>query len=182
MTMRPMFDKDVPNVLLKSLMAGIDIGNGLLAIGDESGLPWHCPDDMKFFREQTLGETCIVSMKTLTTIPNLLRGRSVIAITSDLTKFGYSYDTFARTVNWVTVVSSKEEAFKVMVNRGVTEGIVIGGAEIYKLFEPNITTKIISMLPKNIMTSTPTVFMDKPKGPTSRIAQYGNNQIHYYNY
>lgn len=56
---------------------------GLIAIGSDgafglgSGLPWHNPNDMKWFKEVTMGNNVVVSQKTLDTIPNGLPGRII---------------------------------------------------------------------------------------------------------
>lgn len=163
-----------------SLMAGVECDNGFLAIGNETGLPWHCPDDMKIFKTQTLGRTCIVSMKTLATIPNMLRGRSVIAITTDPSKYGYTHDSLFDIAPWVTIVDSKEKVFSILKDQGTTEAIVIGGAEIYDMFKNDISIKVIAMLPSTVMNSTPTVFMSKPIETPYNVIKYRNNLIHYY--
>ena len=51
--------------------------------GFEGGLPWeHIPEDMKFFKEQTLGKTCLCSRKTYESLPPL-KGRTVKKVTRE---------------------------------------------------------------------------------------------------
>lgn len=51
-------------------------------IGEGEGLPWHIPDDLKFFQSLTLGETLVCGRKTWEGMPKL-KGRDFILYTRD---------------------------------------------------------------------------------------------------
>ena len=92
-------------------------------IGNEGGMPWHIPTDLRHFKQITKGRPMIMGRKTFDSLPGLLPGRRHIVLTRDKTW----------TEDGAEVVHSVEEALKVANGPHVC---VIGGAEIYKLFLP----------------------------------------------
>ncbi len=99
-------------------------------IGINNGLPWHLPEDLKFFKRVTMGKPIIMGRKTFESIGKPLPGRTNIVITSNN---NYSYDG-------IKVASSLDEALKIaeaiaMID-GKDEVMVIGGAGIYALCLP----------------------------------------------
>lgn len=44
-------------------------------IGYQSGMPWHLPQDLKFFKEKTTGNTIIMGRKTLESMNGPLPNR-----------------------------------------------------------------------------------------------------------
>jgi dihydrofolate reductase len=94
-------------------------------IGRDGGLPWRLPDDMRWFREVTMGKPVIMGRKTYETIPARFRPlaeRHNIVVTRNR-----EYE-----VEGVTVVHSVEEALAAAGD--VAEIIIGGGAEIYDAF------------------------------------------------
>jgi dihydrofolate reductase len=95
--------------------------NGI--IGNEGGMPWHIPADLRHFKQVTKGRPMIMGRKTFDSLPGLLPGRRHIVLTRDTT--------------WeeegAEVVHSVEAALKAANGPHVC---VIGGAEIYQLFLP----------------------------------------------
>lgn len=91
-------------------------------IGKDNQLPWHLPNDLKYFKNQTWGLPILMGRKTFESIGKPLPGRKSIVIT--------------RSKDWkhegVTVVHSVEEAIGKAAEFGVKEIFVIGGAEIFK--------------------------------------------------
>ena len=92
-------------------------------IGNEGGMPWHIPTDLRHFKQITKGRPMIMGRKTFDSLPGLLPGRRHIVLTRD--------KIWAE--DGAEVVNSVEEALKVANGPHVC---VIGGAEIYKLFLP----------------------------------------------
>ncbi|WP_079435640.1 dihydrofolate reductase [Zoogloea sp. LCSB751] len=92
-------------------------------IGIENRLPWHLPEDMKFFRETTRGRPVIMGRKTWESLPNAFRplpGRLNIVVSRN--------PDFRATGG--QVVASLEAA---LAAAGDTEiAFVIGGAELYR--------------------------------------------------
>lgn len=92
-------------------------------LGKNNDLIWHFKQDMKFFKETTLGHTVIMGRKTFESLPKALPNRLNVVITSDSS---YSAEN-------IVVVSSVEQALKYCDNE---EAFVIGGGMIYKEFLP----------------------------------------------
>jgi len=93
-------------------------------IGYKNKLPWDIPSELKYFRETTKGKPVIMGRKTHESIGRPMPHRLNIIITRDA---NYKSDG-------CVVVNSKEDAVKAAGNSD--EIMVIGGAQIYKLFLP----------------------------------------------
>ena len=94
-----------------------------LELGKKNDLIWHFKQDMKFFKETTLGHTVIMGRKTFESLPKALPNRLNVVITSDK---GYNAEN-------AVVVSSVEEALKYCEN---DESFILGGGMIYKELLP----------------------------------------------
>jgi dihydrofolate reductase len=91
-------------------------------IGKSGTLPWRIPEDMKWFREITMGKPCIMGRKTWESLPKKpLPGRLNIVVTRDR-----AYEAAG-----ATVVTSLDAAVAVATQEGAEEVAVIGGAQIY---------------------------------------------------
>jgi dihydrofolate reductase len=98
-------------------------------IGKAGGLPWHLPDDMKWFKERTGSDPVAMGSKTFNLLPDRFRplpGRLNIIISRD-------------TWNWMeTDRVTATDNFDEIVERSKNEDVwVIGGAEIYTLALPH---------------------------------------------
>lgn len=94
-------------------------------IGNENRLPWYLPEDLRYFKQVTLGKPIIMGRKTYESIGKPLPGRTNIVITRDP-------DWFAEGVK---LSASLEEAVEIAEAQalvdGVDEAVIIGGAQIY---------------------------------------------------
>ena len=52
-------------------------------IGRSGGMPWHIPEDFKFFKETTMGHAMIMGRKTWDSIGRVLPGRITILVTKN---------------------------------------------------------------------------------------------------
>lgn len=92
-------------------------------IGIDNRLPWHLPEDMKFFRETTRGKPVIMGRKTWESLPDAFRplpGRINIVISRN--------PSFQAAGG--TVVGSLEDALAAAGDAEIA--FVIGGAELYR--------------------------------------------------
>jgi dihydrofolate reductase len=101
-----------------SLLVAADEKN---VIGKDNKLPWHLPNDLKYFKNLTWGMPILMGRKTFDSIGKALPGRKSIVIT--------------RNKDWkhknVEVVHSIEEAINSAKADDIKEIFVIGGAEIF---------------------------------------------------
>jgi dihydrofolate reductase len=97
--------------------------NGL--IGKDNSLPWHLPEDLKFFKNTTLGHPIVMGRKTYESIGRPLPGRENIILTGDI-----SFEAAG-----CTVVSSVDD---VLDKSKVEEVFVTGGAAVFKSFMPYV--------------------------------------------
>ncbi len=96
-------------------------------IGRDNDLPWRLPDDMGWFRRQTMGKPCIMGRKTYDSLPDRFRplpGRLNIVVTRNR-----EYEAPS-----AVVVHSIGDAIKAAGD--VEEIAIIGGAEIFRRFLP----------------------------------------------
>jgi dihydrofolate reductase len=101
-------------------------------IGKDNSLPWHLPEDLRYFKAVTTGKPVVMGRKTFESIGRPLPNRTNIVIT--------------RNPEWVAekvlVVNSLSaaiaEAKKVLSQQdnSAMEVMIIGGAEIYKTALP----------------------------------------------
>lgn len=99
------------------------------AIGCENALPWRLPSDLRRFKQLTLGKPIIMGRRTYDSIGHPLPGRPNIVISREKGEDRAG----------LTFVSSKEEAMRLAETEarrlGVREVMVVGGAEIFELFD-----------------------------------------------
>ena len=99
------------------LIAAIGKNNEL---GKENQLIWHIPEDLAFFKKMTMGKSIVMGRKTFESLPKMLPGRRHII----LSQRGSNFPREA------TCYHSLEE----LLEREKEAFVVIGGAQIYKLF------------------------------------------------
>ncbi|MGZ8997275.1 MAG: dihydrofolate reductase [Allosphingosinicella sp.] len=109
-----------PNIIL--VVARADNG----VIGKDGKLPWHLPADLRHFKQVTMGAPMIMGRRTFDSLPGLLPGRRHIVITRNP---GWSAEG-------VDVARSVEDS---LTTARADRTCIIGGAEIFALFEPIAT-------------------------------------------
>ncbi|MCM3566890.1 dihydrofolate reductase [Neobacillus mesonae] len=90
-------------------------------IGRDNQLPWHLPEDLKFFKRTTMGHPIAMGRKTFESIGKPLPGRDNLIITRQK---GYRAEG-------CKVFDSMDD-FLEYCNKQNEEIFVIGGAEIFK--------------------------------------------------
>lgn len=101
-------------------------------IGAENDMPWRLPNDLKWFKQNTLGKPMIMGRKTFQSLPGLLPKRTSIILTRDQ---GFTADG-------AIVTHDAEHALALAAAdcdlRRADEIMIVGGGEIYRLFYPKI--------------------------------------------
>ncbi|TFE03272.1 dihydrofolate reductase [Jeotgalibacillus sp. R-1-5s-1] len=89
-------------------------------IGKDGEMPWHLPEDLKYFKNTTTGKTLLMGRKTFEAMNGPLKNRRNIVLTSNQ---DWSHEG-------AEVVCSLEDGLAKLNEED--EGFVIGGGEIYK--------------------------------------------------
>lgn len=104
-------------------------------IGLENRLPWHCPEDLRRFKQLTMGKAVIMGRKTWESLPGPLSGRTCVVVSNSPPKFGFS----------AVPARSLEDAIHYAETLDL-EPCVIGGAEIYRLAMPQANQMLITRI------------------------------------
>ena len=105
------------------------------AIGKNGGIPWSCPQDMKWFKDTTIGHAVIMGRKTFDSLKKPLKDRINIVVTSK--------DIVTNSEEKVYTAKSVEEAISLAKTLTTNDIFIIGGASIYKYaLEHNLVDKI----------------------------------------
>ncbi|HEY0262531.1 MAG TPA: dihydrofolate reductase [Chitinophagales bacterium] len=107
--------------MLISIVVAIAENN---AIGKSGDLLWKLPNDMKRFKDVTMGHCVLMGRKTYESIPEKFRpltGRTNIVVSRNSTP-----------IQGVQVVKSIEDGIEFAKKQGETELMIVGGGEIYK--------------------------------------------------
>lgn len=91
-------------------------------IGRDGGLPWRLPADLKRFKALTLGKPMIMGRRTFESLPGLLPGRRHIVLTRD--------------PEWESPGAEVAHTPYEALAMAGDDASVIGGAEVFRLFEP----------------------------------------------
>ena len=95
-------------------------------IGKDNRLLWHMPEDLKHFKQTTIGKTILMGRKTFESIdskPLPRRRNIVLSKTASLTLHKN-----------VDIARSKEDVWKLTKNSG--DLLIVGGEMVYRLFLP----------------------------------------------
>lgn len=97
-------------------------------IGNDGEMPWHYPEDLKHFKETTMGSPVIAGRKTHESIVNRLGGSLSGRTSIVLTRNGIEEQS------GVIESNSVESALNAAEGTGAEEVYVIGGATVYREF------------------------------------------------
>lgn len=92
------------------------------AIGKGNALPWHLPEDLKFFKRTTMGYPVIMGRKTFQSIGKPLPGRMNIVLSSD---------PFLSLPDGTVHFQDIDTALVHLKDLGTEEVFIIGGGKVY---------------------------------------------------
>ena len=111
-----------------------------MVIGRGNNLPWHLPEDLKYFKRTNMGKCIIMGRKTYESIGRPLPGRTNIIVSRNR---DYEVEN-ARVVDSLT--DAIELAENVAFIDGSDEAFIIGGAELYKHALPFVDTMHLTIV------------------------------------
>ncbi len=123
--------------------------NGVIGRGGE--LPWHLSNDLRRFKELTMGHTVIMGRRTWESIGRPLPGRRMVVVSRQPS---YRID-----VADIRVASSLDDALQVAEAASDDEAFIIGGAELYWTALPRTNRLYLTRVHANVPGDTffPTV-------------------------
>ncbi len=93
-------------------------------IGSDGDMPWHLPDDLKRFKDVTMGHPIVMGRRTWESIGKPLPGRTNIVLTRNR---DYTADGACMATDMTSILHHANGADTIMV---------IGGGEIYRMLLP----------------------------------------------
>lgn len=115
-------------------------------IGHNNALPWHLPNDLKFFKNSTMGKPIVMGRKTYESIGKPLPGRINIVISRNLGEFD---------IPGCIVFNSLIDAITHIENTIVEPEIMImGGAQIYQAALPLMDRLYLTHVHANVEGDT----------------------------
>jgi len=114
------------------------------AIGTDTGLPWKCSFDLKYFKHCTEGKTILMGRKTMDTLGTPLPNRTNLVLSKTLPVGDY---------NGFQIIGCPSQ-----LPEDMSEIVIIGGLEIYKLFRKDIKKMSVSVI--DVYDTDATVFAD----------------------
>jgi len=108
-------------------------------IGKDNDMPWHLPDDLKFFKSKTVGRPVIMGRKTFESIGSRpLPNRPNLVISRNPAFVGEG----------VTVFTSVDEALATLTD--VEEVIIMGGGQLYAQMLPHADRLYVTLIDAEI--------------------------------
>ena len=101
-------------------------------IGRGNEIPWHIPEDFKWFKETTMGHVLVMGRRTFESIGKALPGRETMV----LTRGEFSHPD-------VTVIRSLDEIAPLLEGR---DCFIAGGAEVYEQALPRCSELFLTLV------------------------------------
>lgn len=105
-------------------------------IGNAGMIPWHLPEDFKFFKATTMGHAILMGRKTYESIGKPLPSRENIVLSRTMPE-----------TPGITIIRSLDDLQEPTDGRDL---FVIGGEEIYRLLLPRIQELYVTKVPRTI--------------------------------
>ena len=140
-------------------------------IGKDNKLPWHIPEDLQWFKDNTINKPVIMGRKTHESIGRKLPGRLNIVVSRNK-----DYKPFN---DLIYVYNSLEDVFNEY--EGMYEIFIIGGAEIYKEALPFANKMYITRVAKHIDGDT---FFPEYDGDEWKVvsSKYSGNKDYFFEF
>ena len=100
-------------------------------IGRGKEIPWHIPEDFKWFKKTTMGHVLVMGRRTFESIGKALPGRETMV----LTRGEFSHPD-------VTVIRSLDEVAPRLEGR---DGFIAGGAQVYEQALPRCSELFLTL-------------------------------------
>jgi dihydrofolate reductase len=106
-------------------------------IGNGNKIPWHLPEDFKWFKQVTMGQVLVMGRKTFESIGKPLPGRETVV----LTRGAWSHAGVRTAANLDQLLRAPEEGRTVFI---------AGGAEIYRQALPLCCELLLTLVKREV--------------------------------
>ena len=128
------------------------------AIGKANQIPWHLPNDFKYFKAKTMGHSVVMGRRTYDSIGKPLPGRRNIVISREPTLGVEEIDVANNLQDVLNYCRDEREIF------------IIGGAEIFKQALPIADEVLLTRVHTNIENAD-TFFPELPEFDWKLVSQ-----------
>lgn len=108
-------------------------------IGAGNKIPWHLPDDFKWFKKMTTGQVIVMGRKTYESIGKPLPNRTTIVLSRS-----------AQNINGVKVVADLKQLNSLEPELTNREIFICGGAQIYEQALPLCSDLYLTLVKRNV--------------------------------
>ncbi len=112
-------------------------------IGSRNAIPWHLPEDFKWFKQTTTGHVIVMGRKTYESIGRPLPNRTTIVLTRSNAE-----------IPGVRVARSLEEILTARSEYGGREIFICGGAEVYRKALPLCSDVFLTVVKRAVEGDT----------------------------
>jgi len=105
-------------------------------IGNGPNIPWHLPEDFKWFKQTTVGHTIVMGRKTYESIGRPLPGRKTIVLSRS-----------PRDIDGVDVVATLDEVPERAEGADI---FICGGAQVYELALPRCSDLLMTHVKRTV--------------------------------
>ncbi|MCC6356038.1 MAG: dihydrofolate reductase [Verrucomicrobiae bacterium] len=106
------------------------------AIGRAGAIPWHLPEDFRWFKRLTMGHTLVMGRKTFDSIGRPLPGRQTIVLSRAAA--GIPGTDIARDPDEIGRIATGDKIF------------ICGGEEIYRLLIPRCSEVFLTLVKRTV--------------------------------
>lgn len=110
-------------------------------VGKDNNLLWDIPEDRLFFKQQTIGHVVVMGRKTFESLPQPLKNRVNIVLSNNYSNGDYHFEM---TTDGTHIYHMNLTKFLEFKGNYPSDIYVIGGAEIYRLLEPQCEELIVT--------------------------------------
>ncbi len=141
------------------------------AIGKDNQMPWHLPNDFKYFKEKTMGHSIVMGRNTFESIGKPLPGRRNIVVSRTATQIHEDVDVANSIPEVLTYCRDENEIF------------IIGGAQIFKQ-ALGIADKVLMTRVHTDIKDADTFFPELPEQDWELISSdaHQKDEKHQYDY
>jgi len=112
-------------------------------IGAGNKIPWHLPDDFKWFKKKTTGHVIVMGRKTYESIGKALPNRTTIVLSRSPLK-----------IDGVKVIADLKELDSVQAESPEQQIFICGGAQVYQQALPLCSDLYLTLVKRNVEGDT----------------------------